>query len=69
MKNEIYVYGYNKNYYSYLDGIIMRSKRRRMARRYFELGAGLGKFLLASVAVYGSFYFVWSMLCFVFPEW
>ena len=60
---------YNKNYYSYLDSIIMRSKRRRMARRYFEMAQELGKYLLACLVVYGGFYFVWSMLCYVFPEW
>ena len=64
-----YYNNYNKNYYSYLDSIIMRSKRRRMARRYFEMAKELGKYLLACLVVYGAFYFVWSMLCYVFPEW
>ena len=59
----------NKEYYSYLDKIILRSRRQRMARRYWETGKNVAKFLLACVAVYGAFYFVWSMLCYVFPEW
>ena len=60
---------YDKNYYSYLDRIIMRSKRRRMARRYFEMAKELGKYLFVCLVGYGGFYYVWSMLCYVFPSW
>lgn len=58
----------NNAYYSNLDKIIMRSKRRRMARRYAETAFGIGKCLLGAVCVYGAFYFIWSMICYVFPE-
>ena len=59
----------NKAYYSYLDKIIMKSRRKRMMREYLETGKAVGKFLLVAVSVYGAFYFGWSMLCYVFPDW
>lgn len=59
----------NEQYYSHLDKIILRSKRKRMMREYLETGKAVGKFLGLAVVLYGAFYFGWSMLCYVFPEW
>lgn len=59
----------NEKYYSHLDKIILRSKRKRMMREYLETGKAIGKFLELAVVLYGTFYFGWSMLCYVFPEW
>lgn len=59
----------NEQYYSHLDKIILRSKRKRMMREYLETGKAVGKFLALAVVLYGAFYFGWSMLCYVFPEW
>lgn len=55
-------------YYSNLDKIIMRSKRRKMALRYAEMAGVLSKYAIGFFAIYGAFYFFWSMLCYVFPE-
>lgn len=46
-----YYNNYNKNYYSYLDGIIMRSRRRRMARRYFEIAKDICKYAFACLFI------------------
>ena len=59
----------NRQYYSYLDKIVLKSRRKRMMREYLETGKAIGKFLALAVVVYGTIYFGWSMLCFVFPEW
>lgn len=64
-----YISNYNKNYYSYLDGIIMSSRRRRIARRYLEVATDIIKFVFFCCLFYGIFAVVWSMLCYVFPEW
>ena len=59
----------NEQYYSHLDKIILRSKRKRMAREWLRTGIAIGKFLALAVVVYGTIYFGWSMLCYVFPDW
>lgn len=58
----------NNAYYSELDKIILRSKRRRMARKCFQNAKDVFKYLFCCTAIYGTFYFVWSLLCYVFPE-
>lgn len=59
----------NKSYYSYLDSIIIRSKRRRMTRRYVEIVWDICKYGLICLIAYSSFYFIWSLLCYTFPDW
>ena len=49
----------NYKYYSNLDKIILRSRRKRMIRKYVEIAQEVGKFALSAVLVWGSFYFVW----------
>lgn len=58
----------NRQYYSYLDKIVLKSRRKRMMREYLETGKAIGKFILTAVSLYGVFYFGWSMLCYVFPD-
>lgn len=59
----------NKAYYSKLDKIIMRSRRRRMARRYAEQVVSVVTAITIAIIAYGTFYGVWSLLCYVFPDW
>lgn len=58
----------NERYYSELDKIILRSKRRRMLRAWKEEAISAGKFLTVAVAFYGMFYVVWVTLCMTFPS-
>lgn len=60
---------YNKNYYSQLDKIVVRYKRRRMARQAFENAKAVCKYGFGIFAVWGAFYFVWSLTSYVFPGW
>lgn len=57
----------NERYYSELDKIILRSKRKRMMKSYLEKATEVGKFLTLAVTFYGMFYLVWVTLCITFP--
>lgn len=59
----------NYRYYSNLDKIILRSRRKRMISKYVEMAQEVGKFALGAVFVCGSFYFVLSLTSYVFKGW
>lgn len=57
----------NERYYSELDKIILRSKRKRTMKAYLNKAIEVGKFLTVAVTFYGMFYLVWMALCITFP--
>lgn len=57
----------NERYYSELDKIILRSKRKRMLRAWKEEAISAGKFLTLAISFYGMFYMMWVTLCITFP--
>ena len=59
----------NYRYYSNLDKIILKSRRKRQMRRYAENAKEAVKFALGAAFVWGGFYFVWSLTSYVFPGW
>ena len=54
----------NYRYYSNLDKIILRSRRKRMMRKYVEMAQEVGKFALSAAFFWGAFYFVWCATSF-----
>ena len=57
----------NERYYSELDKIILRSKRKRMMQEWKDNAINLGKFLTVAATFYGMLYLVWVTLCVTFP--
>lgn len=58
----------NERYYSDLDKIILRSKRKKMLRKYKQNAASAIKFLFAAVAFWGIVYIVCVSLFLAFPS-
>lgn len=57
----------NKNYYLKLDEIILRSRRRKKAKKMKEMAFMVLKFLGCAVLFYGTIFFAWCAICAIWP--
>lgn len=59
----------NERYYSELDKIVLRSRRRKQAQRIKEVATSVAKFLGCAALFYGTIFFTWCAICAIFPTW
>lgn len=59
----------NKMYYAELDKIVLRSRRRKQAKRIKEVATSVAKFIGFAALFYGTIFFTWCAICAIFPTW